>query len=286
MSKSAYVFDVSEAEFAEKVLQKSKETPVVVDFWAPWCGPCRMLAPLLEAEAAARRGEVLVAKVNTDVEQGLALKYAIEALPTVIAFKNGEPVLDFMGLLSPGQLKDFFDRVAPTAADRQQHDAAQLEATDPEQAEQLYRRALQSDPRHEPALVGLARLLVRKHQDDEAAQLLENVGASGEHGAEAERLGAIIWLRRQAAATAAAAEQRRRTGELPSNAQVRYDTGLREAQAGNYAAALEHLLTAGELDPKLAAGPVREAMVKIFQIVGVRSPLADEYRAKLSALLY
>ncbi len=283
---SPHVFDVTEADFDAKVLQKSKQTPVVVDFWAPWCGPCRMLGPVLEKLVGQRNGEVLLAKVNTDEQQRLALSYQVDALPTVIAFRDGKPILDFVGLLGEPELVAFLDRLSPTAADKETYEAAKLEKSDPAGAEQLYRQALKEDPRQEAATLGLARVLIARDQDEDAGELLENVGAAGESGAEAERLKAIVWLKRHAAAAADEKSLRGRLDAEPKNAQVRHELGLRLAAAGQHQAALDMLLSAGQLDRKLAGSEVREAMVKIFHVVGVRSPLADEYRDKLSAMLY
>ena len=286
MSESPFVFEVTDKDFDTKVLQKSKETPVVVDFWAPWCGPCRMLAPVLEKLVDERKGAVVLAKVNTDEEQRLAMQYHIESLPTVVAFRDGKPVLDFVGLAGELDIRSFLDRLAPTEAEKSAGAAAKLEKSDPAKAEQLYRQALKDDPRQESAMLGLARVLIERDQHDEAAELLENVGAGGEHGAEAERLQALIWLNRTVAECADLKTLQARADAEPKNCGVRYELALRFARQGEYRPALDMLLSAGEMDRKLAAGQVREAMVKIFQIIGVRDPLADEYRAKLSGLLY
>ena len=283
---SPWVYSVSEADFEAKVIQKSHEVPVVVDFWAPWCGPCRSLAPVLEKLVHERAGAVTLAKVNIDEEQGLANQFRIESIPMVVAFRDGHPVLDFVGVLSDHQLVDFLDRILPTEAERAAKEAIALEKTEPAQAEKLYRLALQKDANQEAGILGLARILIAQHKDGEAGELLDRVGPGSEQGAEAERLSAILWLRRHAGTRGDEATLRARLEIDPKNAEVLYDLGCVEAAAGRYSEALEMLLDAAQRDLKIAKTKVRETMVKIFHAVGVRSPLADDYRDKLAAILY
>jgi putative thioredoxin len=286
MKDNSLVFSVGEKDFEKAVIERSQETPVVVDFWAPWCGPCRMLAPVLEELVAKRNGEVLLAKVNTDEEQALAVKYRVNVLPTVIAFKKGKPVLDFEGLLPESNLAHFLDSLCPTAADRTVQDAAALEKADPVKAEKLYREALRQDRNQDAARLGLARLLIAQDKDGEAAEVLEPVGPGGEHGPELERLTSLLWLKNQARHSGDEHTLRSRHEVDPNNPQTSYDLATVLAAKGENKAALDLLLAAGQRDRKLAKEKVREAMVKIFNVVGPRSDIADEYRDKLSALLY
>jgi putative thioredoxin len=286
VAKSAWVFDVAEAGFDREVVQKSRETPVVVDFWAPWCGPCRMLGPLLERLVDERGGAVALAKVNIDEEQGLAYQFGIQSIPAVIAFRDGRPVLDFVGLLPEPQLRDFLDRVLPSEADRTTQQAASLEATNPAEAERLYRQSLAQDRNQDSAVVGLARLLVQAGKDTEARELLANAAPSEQLAQEAERLNGILSLRELARPFGNEQAARQRAAAQPRDAEMLYQLGAVLGAVEKYPQALETLLAAAELDPKLAASRIREAMVQIFHIVGVRSSLADEYRNKLSALLY
>jgi putative thioredoxin len=284
-SKTAWIFDVDEADFERAVIERSRERPVVVDFWASWCGPCRMLGPVLEKLVEERAGEILLAKVNIDNAQNLALAYGIEAIPAVKAFRDGRPVLEFLGVLPEAQLREFLDRVSPTEADRLAQQAAAVEATNATEAERLYRSALERDRDHGVALLGLARLLIARGQDAEANDLLGRIHG-GEHAAEAERLQAILALRERARAFGDEAAARRRIAAEPENAQARYELGCILAAKGAYDEALAMLLSAAERDRKLAAAQVRETMVQVFHIIGVRSQLADEYRDKLARLLY
>jgi putative thioredoxin len=285
-AKSAWVVDVEEADFEREVIEGSGARPVVVDFWAPWCAPCQALGPILERLAQERSGEFLLAKVNVDNAPNLASYVGIRGIPAVKAFRDGKLVLEFEGLLPEAQLRQFLDRLRPSETDRLVSQAGPLENSDPAQAEALYRRAIELERNHEVALIGLARVLLAQGRDEEAGEVLERLGPGGEQGAEFERLEAILYLRRHCRDFGDVAAVQKRLEADPDNPQLRYELGCALAGAGRYPEALEQLLTAAERDRKLAAAKVREVMVKIFHIVGVRSPLADAYRDKLSRVLY
>jgi putative thioredoxin len=286
MADSSWIFDVTEADFETKVLEASQKTPVVVDFWATWCEPCKVLGPVLEKAIADRKGEVLLAKVDSDQQQRLAMYWNIEGLPTVLAFKGGKPVDEFVGNLPAAAIGQFLDRLLPTEADRKANAGADLERTDPAKAEQIYRDALAKDPNQESATLGLARLLIEQDRDADAVDLLEKLGPGSEQGAEVERLNALLWLRKTARELDPEPVLQKKLAENPKDAVAAYQLGVRLALEGKGPEALEMLYSAGEKDAKLASTRVREAMVKVFQIVGNRSPLADDYRARLTSLLY
>jgi putative thioredoxin len=245
-----------------------------------------MIGPVLERLAKEHDGAFVLAKVNVDQAQGVAMQYAVEAIPAVKAFRDGRPVLEFVGALPETQIRAFLDRVLPSAADRLVEQAADLETKMPAEAEAQYRRALEQDRDNQAALVGLARVLVARGRDKEAAELLADAAPGGELGAAAERLSAILALREQGQAFGDEAALRVRVEAEPGNAEARYELGCVLAAAGKHPEALQMLLSAAERDHALAAAKVREVMVKVFHAVGVRSPLADEYRARLAQLLY
>jgi putative thioredoxin len=286
MAQSAWIVNVEDSSFEREVIERSREVPVVVDFWAPWCGPCRALAPVLEKLVGERQGEVILAKVNVDEAQETAARFNISSIPAVIAFKSGEPFLDFIGLLPEPHVREFLDRLVPTPAERLARQALALETSKPDDAEKLYRQALDSDRNLESATIGLARVLIERGKDAEAKELLENVAVAEPLAAEAERLAGIVFLRELAKPFGTESEARRRFEAKPEDAQAAYELGCVLAAAGRYSEALELLLAAAQRDANLGRSAVREAMVKIFQIIGVRSALADEYRDKLTALLY
>jgi putative thioredoxin len=278
---SPHVFAVDQADFENAVLVRSREKAVVVDFWAPWCGPCRALTPILERLINERNGEVLLAKVNIDENPDLAGSFGIQSIPTVIAFKNGEAVLDFMGLLPEEELREFINRLTPTPADRLVQQALGIERTKPAEAEGILRQAVELDRHHEPAQIALARVLLAQGKDAQAKEILDNLGA----GEELDSMRAKVSLH-ELAHLCDEATARQRMEIDPKDAQARYDIGCALGAQGKYAEALEMLYSAAELDRKFAASKVRDTMVKVFQAIGVRSAQADEYRKKLTALLY
>jgi putative thioredoxin len=286
MANSPWIVNVAEADFEREVIDRSRERPVVVDFWAPWCGPCRALGPMLEKLAQERNGDFLLAKINTDEAQNLAVAFQIEAIPAVKGFRDGKLILEFTGVLPEPQLREFVDRLCPTEADRLAVKAAALETSQPAEAEALYRRALDLDGKQQSALVGLARLLLAQGDESHAMELLERVVPGGELASEVDRLRGLADLRGLARGFGDESAARRRVVAEPDNAEAHYELGCILAAAGRYQDALAELLDAARHDAQLARSKVREAMVLVFHVVGVRSELADEYRDKLARLLY
>jgi putative thioredoxin len=285
-AKTKWVIDVGDADFEREVLNRSRTVPVVVDFWAEWCGPCKQLGPMLEKAAADRRGGFVLAKVNVDEAQQLAGYFRIESIPAVLAFKDGQPVNGFVGMVSEQELKGFLDDLAGPAPGDPMVEAAAVEESDPARAEKIYRDVLAKDDKNDSARLGLARVLVANNRDDEALKTLENIPDVGDAGAEALRIRRTVEMHKKAATAGDEGPLRDRIKADPDNAQLRLELGDILATKGKNEEALASLLKAAELDRELGRGPVRELMVKIFEIVGVRSELADKYRDQLRAMLY
>ncbi|MGH2952631.1 MAG: tetratricopeptide repeat protein [Solirubrobacterales bacterium] len=243
------VKDVSEAQFEAEVLERSRELPVVVDFWAEWCAPCRQLGPALEDAVSRRGGEVELVKVDTDSNQTLAAGFGIRGIPAVKAFKDAKVVDEFVGAIPPAQIEAWLDRIVPSPADRLAED----------EDEASLRQALELDPRHAPAATKLGRILVARGDSDEAIELLDRF--RGDFLAE----GLVA---------------RARLGDLDGNA------AFAAWDEGDHAAALEHLqeAVAAETDSG-RRDLIRQAMVAIFTELGADDPLAREHRRRLAATL-
>lgn len=285
MAPSAHVFDVAETDFERDVLERSRQVPVVVDFWAPWCAPCRALGPVLEKLVNERAGTVLLAKVNVDEAQNLAMAFRIEGIPAVKAFRDGQPILEFEGVLPEEHLRQFLDRLMPSESEKRLKEASELEASNPAEAEKLYRQVLEQERGNAAAQLGLVRVLLARGQDAEAAEILDRVAAPDQQ-TEIERLRGILGLRELACEFGDEAALRKKLEKKPDDAELNHQLGCVLAAAGKHKEALDQLLAAGQHDKKLAGTKVKEAMVKVFHIIGVRSDLADEYRDKLTKILY
>jgi putative thioredoxin len=249
------VFDVTEADFEQKVLERSRELPVVVDFWAEWCGPCRTLTPALEAAANRREGAIELAKLDTDTNPGISQAFGIRGIPAVKAFRDGRIVDEFTGAIPPAQVEAFFDKLVPSEADS-------LAASEDEPS---LRRALELDPRQSEAAQKLGRLLLARGEAAEAAELLERF--PGDFVAEGLATRARLELD---------------DGELEEE----LATAFRASDDGDPATALEQLQAAleGESDPD-RRDAIRRLMVGIFTELGADHPLAREHRRRLAATL-
>src|SRR5262245_60872239 len=283
--KSQWIVEVGEESFEREVIERSRERPVVVDFWAEWCGPCRSLGPMLEKLAEEAGGEFVLAKVEVDRAPGLAAAYRVQGIPAVKAFRDGRPVLEFVGALPEARVRELLARLRPSPADELARQGSELGDADPQGAEAAYRRALAEEPGHRAASLGLAGLLIARGETAEARKVLERARAGGD-AAEAERLEAMIDLAEEGKKAGSEKELRARLEAEPEDAEVRFRLGAALAAAGKHEEALQMLLSAAEKDKKLAKEKVRQLMVKIFFAIGARSPLADDYRSRLARLLY
>ncbi|MGH7895979.1 MAG: tetratricopeptide repeat protein [Candidatus Binatia bacterium] len=281
MDASAWVIDVGDADFEREVLDRSATTPVVVDFWAPWCGPCRTLGPLLERLAAESAGDFVLAKVNVDEAPGLASVFGVQSIPAVKGFRDGVLVAEFVGAQPEAVVRELLARVKPTEADRLVREAASLPVAE---ADAKLRAALASDARHPRALVALARVLGDRGDVGGALELLERVSGQGKIVQEADRLAAALRMRGDGAGDEGALQAR--LASDPNDLAARIELGRALGARGRHEEALTELLTAVQRDPAHDDAAARKAMVDLFAVLGNDHPLTDRFRSELAKALY
>lgn len=260
------VVEVADADFPELVIEESRRRPVVVDFWAAWCQPCRVLGPILEKLAREKGGEFLLAKVDVDANPKTATQFQIQSIPSVKAFVDGRLVDEFIGAMPEQIVRQWLDRLLPTQADRGAARAREAEREGRlDEAERVYREVLEREPRHRAARLGLGRVQAQRGQWEEARELLNPLLPDP----EAERVLAAVRVSEWASLD----------GSTPLT------RAQRTAGEGHWREALEGMLAVVRDDPE-ARPDARRAMLDVFAVLGDEDPLTREFRAKLASALF
>ncbi len=280
-----WVFDSGDAGFERDIVERSKEVPVVVDFWAPWCQPCRTLSPLLERLADEHGGAFVLAKVDVDRNPQVSAALGIRSVPTVLGLRDGKIVAEFVGAVPEESVRAFLSRVLPGEAELLAREGDKhLAAGRSEEAENSFRRALELDGRCELALLGLAKVLADREQDEDALELLDRVLPGSPRRQDADHLAAAIRVRRSGGADGK--EFRARILKNPADLEARMALGQVLAAAGDYGGALTQYLEVVRRDRGYDDGAARKAMLDVFELLGPGNETAERYRSELAKLLF
>ncbi len=287
------VMDGTDAGFGADVVEASKTRPVIVDFWAPWCAPCRQLTPALEAAVRAAGGAVKLVKINIDEHPQIAGQLRVQSIPAVYAFADGQPVDGFMGALPATEIDRFVARLSgsgPASEELAQYVArgeASLEAGDIGGAAQDFGAALQINREHPPAIAGMTRCMIASGESDQAKQILDSLPEAIAKDPAVAAVRATLDLASQAGdAAAETSSLAASVAATPEDHAQRFELAKGLAANGDFAAASEHLLAIVAADREWNEGAARAELLKVFEAAGPASPVAKEGRKKLSAILF
>ena len=284
MANKPNVFDATEANFEQRVILRSRDVPVVVDFWAPWCGPCKTLGPLLEKIAAEHDGRFELVKVNVDECQQLAMMFRVQSVPTVYAFRDGQPVDGFAEAQPESVVRQWIDRFAP-APEREAIEVGEeaLAAGDLPGAHRGFLAALQKDANHGRALLGMARVLLARGDADGAKGYLNRIDADDPVAAQAERVRGVLAFADDADDEIAL---RARIEADRKDVEAWYKLGATLAASGRTDEALEAMLRVVEIDRSFREDAGRKALLSLFDLLGHEEPRVISFRRRLSSVLF
>jgi len=291
--KEIHVKDVNEETFMDDVIEASKTSPIVVDFWAPWCGPCKTLGPALEAEVKATNGKIKMVKIDIDQNQNLASQMRIQSIPAVFAFVDGQPIDGFMGAKAPSELKSFIDKLLEkvTNDDGDLSEAIafaneMLNAEEFNDAAETFEAILGEDPESALAFVGLFNAKMGTKKVNDAKKMLDEIPEALKNKSEILALQAQIDLSNQAEGVGEINDLRSTLTNDENNHQARFDLALALFTKGETSEAIQELLTIFKVDQEWNNDAARQQLFKFFDILGSEHPITLSGRRQLASMLF
>ena len=292
-SEEIFIKDVNEDTFMDDVIEASKSSPIIVDFWAPWCGPCKTLGPALEAEVKATNGKIKMVKIDIDQNQNLASQMRIQSIPAVFAFVDGQPIDGFMGAKAPSELKVFIEKLLEKVTD-DEGDLSEaiavademLEAEEFDDAAETFEAILGEDPNSSLAFVGLFKSKMGAKKISSAKKMLEEMPDKLRNKPEILALQAQIELTNQAEGIGELNDLRNLLYTDVNNHQVRFDLALALFTKGETSEAIQELLTIFRVDQEWNDDAARQQLFKFFDILGGEDPITLSGRRQLASMLF
>ena len=295
LNKDSVIIEVMTENFMSDVIERSKETPVIVDFWAPWCEPCKQLTPVIEKIVREKNGNVILAKMNIDESPEVAQQLKIQSIPAVMAFNDGQPVDGFIGVQPEKNIIEFINKISSlkNSSSIEENIIAgkkYIDDGDIETAALVFSEILKIEPENISAKSMLARCLLRSDQIDEAEDIINNLPANSENNQDFISVRSEVEVFKNAKNNPISNEQedelRRDIDKNPKNHQIRLDLAKLLLAKGENENAISELLKIIEFDPKWNDGEARKQLIEIFNILGNEDILVIEGRKKLSSMLF
>jgi putative thioredoxin len=283
---SPWIIDGTEQNFDQEVLARSQELPVIVDFWATWCAPCRELGPVLERLANENAGQFMLVKVDVDQQPGIAQAFGVRSIPHVFALRNGQLVDQFTGALPEAQIRQWLEQFQPSRVEVLLKEAHKLEQEDSAAAEEKYREALELAPQEDRIRIELARLLLKQHRNADAREIVSKLEARGFLEPEAENIKAELDLRAAAAEAGGVAECRAALAAHPDDPKLKLKLAEALGASQQFQDALDLCLDVVKSAPGELRDEARTTMVNLFHMLGPEADLTKTYRRKLATALY
>ncbi len=282
-----WTIEVTDRDFEQQVIERSHAVPVVVDFWAPWCGPCRAIGPVLEQLAEEQDGKFVLAKINVDENPMVAQAFAIQSIPAVKAIRNGAIAGEFLGAQPEPAIRQFVAGLLPSEAESLAREGVRLaEEGKAQGAESLYRAALSKEENQPLALLGLSRLLVERGDVADALALLGKIPLNAPESDAAQQLMSQIHLKQGGENVGHEQEYRDKLEANPNDLNTRFELAQALAASGKYREALTEYLEVVKKDRAFRDDGARKAMLEVFDVVGPRSELAEHFRSELAKVLF
>lgn len=287
MSASSYILDITESNFAEQVLERSHQVPVLVDFWAAWCQPCQILMPLLQQLTEDYQGQFWLAKVNADQEQGLTLKYGVRGLPTLKLFRNGEIVEELVGIQPEAAIRNAINRHLVRESDLLLEQAQTARAAGQEKQNfDLLHKAAEVDPDNHRVSIALAEALLRQGETIKAEQILRALPLEIREEEPASGMLAQIEFAAIASQAPESTTLKQRLEADPEDSEARYLLGARQVLASDYQSALEQFMELLKRNPGYRNDAARKALLAVFSILGSNHKLVPRYRRQMFRYLH
>jgi len=287
MSEPSNVIEVTESSFQQQVIEKSGEIPVLVDFWAEWCAPCKMQLPVLLKLAGEYRDQLRVAKINTDQERALAEQHAIRSLPTLRLYRHGEVVEEVLGAQPEATLRTLIDAYIERESDRTLQRALELDAQDRRsEALQLLEQACKDDPDNPRLPLKYARLCIDDHQLDRAGEIIQTLPRELREASEAASLLALLEFSRSITDAPTTGELESALDENPKQSEPRYQLAARQLLAGDHDKALENFMMLLKQDRNYRDGAAQRGLLTVFALLDEDDERIPRYRRRMFALLH